>query len=483
MIRFRAVGYVLGQFVLTLSATMLVPLAYALATGGDGAGEFVYAASITALSGVLAMLVTDRPEQELSQREGLLLVASIWGAVGIFGSLPFQFSEHFPSITDAVFESVSGFTTTGATILPMVEVLPDSVQLWRHFSHWLGGMGIVVLGIAILPLVGHGGMQLYRAEFSGAKSERLKPRITETALSLWKIYVLLTAAEFLLLRLAGMTWFEAICHAFSTLGTGGFSTRSTSVGGFESPIIELIIIVFMLLAGVSFIQHFRLWVERNPSSLVRDYEFRYYILIVFVSTGIIGAVLIGDGEYPVFEAVRSALFQVSSIVTTTGFVTDDFEVWHPLPQLILLALMFVGGCTGSTSGGMKTSRIILLGRVVDREFKRMVERRGVFAVRLGGVVVEENTIQSLLNLVYLAFVVNFTACLILAALGVDVLTSISAVAASMFNIGPGLGEVGPRDNYGGLPGAAKCVLAVCMIAGRLEFYTIIVIMTPAFWRK
>lgn len=483
MIQLASVGFILGQFVLALAGTMLFPLIYGLATGDDGIGPLAYSVAITALCGTLATLILQKPQRELTQREGLLLVVSIWAAVGLFGSLPFQFSPHFESFTDAVFESISGFSTTGATILSRVEVLPDSIQLWRHFSHWLGGMGIVVLGIAILPLVGHGGMQLYRAEFSGAKSERLKPRIAETALSLWKIYVALTAAEFLALRLAGMTWFEAICHAFSTLGTGGFSTRSDSIGGFNSPLIEAIIIVFMLLAGVSFIQHYRLWVERNPRSLIQDFEFRYYIGTVLVATGIIATVLMVNNGYPIALAARNALFQVGAIVTTTGFVTDDFEVWHPLPQLILLALMFVGGCTGSTAGGMKTSRIVLLGRVVDREFKRMVERRGVFAVRLGDNVIAESTIQSLLNLVYLAFVVNFLACLCLAALGVDVLTSITAVAASMFNIGPGLGDVGPTDNYGGLPAMAKWVLAMCMIAGRLEFYTVLVILTPAFWRK
>jgi len=483
VIHFASVGYVLGQFVLALSGTMLIPLIYGLATGGGGIGPLIYSVAITAICGTLATLLTAKPNRELSQREGLLLVVSIWVAVGIFGSLPFQFSPQFASFTDAVFESISGFTTTGATILSEVESLPEPIQLWRHFSHWLGGMGIVVLGIAILPLVGHGGMQLYRAEFSGAKSERLKPRITETALSLWKIYVALTATEFLALRLAGMTWFEAICHAFSTLGTGGFSTRSDSIAGFNSPLIEFIIIVFMLLAGISFIQHYRLWVEWNPRSLVQDYEFRYYILIILTGAAIIGAVLISSSGYAPGLAVRNALFQITAIVTTTGFVTDDFELWHPLPQLILLALMFVGGCTGSTAGGMKTSRIVLLGRVVDREFKRMVERRGIFAVRLGGNVIAESTIQSLLNLVYLAFVVNFVACLCLAALGVPVLTTISAVAASMFNIGPGLGDVGPTDNYGGLPDLAKWVLAMCMVAGRLEFYTVIVILTPAFWRK
>ncbi len=483
MIHFAAVGYVLGQFLLALSGTMLIPLAYGWFAGSEGLASLVYGALITAGSGGALVLASGKPDKELTQREGLLLVVSIWGSVGLFGSIPFYLSPYFSSFTDAFFESISGFTTTGATILDRVEVLPEALQFWRCFSHWLGGMGIVVLGIAILPLVGHGGMQLYRAEFSGAKSERLKPRIAETALSLWKIYLALTVAEFIALRLAGMNGFEAMCHTFSTLGTGGFSTRTESIAGFNSPLIEAIIIFFMLMAGISFIQHYRFWVERNPREFFKDVELRYYALITFVATGVIAVVLISSQGYGIALAARNALFQVSAIVTTTGFVTDNFEVWHPLPQLILLALMFVGGCTGSTAGGMKMSRILLLTRVVDREFKRMVERRGVFAVRLGGQVVPESTIQSLLNLVYLAFVINFVACLMLAALGVDVLTSITAVAASMFNIGPGLGAVGPVENYGSLPDLAKWVLGACMIAGRLEFYTVIVILTPAFWRK
>ena len=255
-----------------------------------------------------------------------------------------------------------------------VEALPDSLQLWRCFSHWLGGMGIVLLGVAVLPLVGHGGMQLYRAEFSGAKSEKLKPRIAETALSLWKIYGALTLAEFVALRWAGMNSFEAICHTFSSLGTGGFSTKTASIAGFGSPLIEYIIIVFMLLAGISFVQHYRLWVERRPGSFFSDVEVRYYLLLMAAATAVIFVTLVIDSGYSPSLAFRRAWFQVSAILTTTGFVSDNFEAWHPLPQLVLLALMFIGGCTGSTAGGLKTSRILLLARVVDREFKRMVER-------------------------------------------------------------------------------------------------------------
>lgn len=482
MIHFGAIGYVLGQFLLIFAAAMGIPLFYGAMAGEGDALPMLYAAATTITVGGGLMLLP-RPARELSQREGLLLAVSTWLAICLFGSLPFAFSPEFSSFTDAFFESVSGFTTTGATILADVEVLPPVIQFWRCFTHWLGGLGIILLGVAVLPLVGHGGMHLYRAEFSGATSEKLKPRMKETALALWKIYFSMTAVLYGLLRWAGMSNFDAMCHTFSTLGTGGFSTRTASAAAFESPLIEYILIAFMLLAGMSFVQHYRFWVERRPASLLRDPEVLGYAALTAAAAAVIAGVLIWQQGYAIEIGFRSALFQVSSIMTTTGFVSDDFGVWRPLPQLILLALMFVGGCTGSTSGGLKVSRILLLARVVDREFKRMVERRGVFAVRLGGQVVPESTVQSLLNLVYLAFVVNFLSCLALAALGVDVLTAIAAVAASMFNVGPGLGGVGPLDNYGGLPALAKWVLCGDMIAGRLEFYTTLVILTPAFWRK
>jgi trk system potassium uptake protein TrkH len=479
----RSIGYVLGQFLVIFSLTMLVPLGYGWAVGDEQLRPILWSLLLTAAAGASLVFFSKRPAKELTQREGLLLVVATWAAISVFGGLPFWLSGEFPTFTDSVFESVSGFTTTGATVLADVEVLSPAVQFWRCFTHWLGGLGIVLLGVAVLPLVGHGGMHLYRAEFSGAKSEKLKPRITETALALWRIYFAMTALQYALLRWAGMNNFDALCHTFATLGTGGFSSRTASVAAFDSPLIQYIIIVFMLLSGISFIQHYRFFIEGKPGEVIRDIEIRNYLLLSAAAAVVIAIVLIFQQGYDWEPGFRSALFQVSSIVTTTGFVSDDFEVWRPLPQLILLALMFVGGCTGSTAGGLKVSRVVLLVKVVDREFKRMVERRGVFAVRLGGAVVPENTIQSLLNLVYLAFVVNFVSCLLLAAMGVDVLTSISAVAASMFNVGPGLGEVGPLDNYGRLPAFAKWVLCGDMIAGRLEFYTVMVILTPAFWRR
>jgi len=482
VIRIATLLHITGQFLIAMAGTMLVPLFFGLWTGDDPR-PFLFSIAITASFGILLLRFTKRPKSDLSQREGVLLVFAVWIASSAFGCLPFYLSPHFQGFTDAFFEATSGFTTTGATVLADVEILPHNLQFWRCFSHWLGGMGIVLLGIAILPLVGIGGMPLYRAEFSGAKSEKLKPRITETALALWKIYFALTMTEYLALRWAGMNRFDAACHTFSTLGTGGFSTRTASIAAFNSVTVESIIIVFMLLAGINFTLHYRFWVERRPRSLFSDFEVRFYLLTVAGATAaILLSLVLQDGFAP-GAALRSSLFQVSSIMTTTGFVTANFENWCPFPQLILLALMFIGGCTGSTAGGMKSSRILLLLKVVGREFKRLGERRGVFAVRLGSQTFPEHTIQSLLNLVYVAFLTNFVACLLLAVAGVDVLTSIAAVAASMFNIGPGLGNVGPAEHYGHLPSLAKWVLSLCMLAGRLEFYTVLVIFVPAFWRR
>jgi len=461
---------------------MLVPLGLSIWAGGD-IRPFGYSLLITAGFGIAGFLISPKSKRDLTQREGLLLIVLLWVSICIFGALPFYFSSNFLSFTDAFFESVSGFTTTGATVLNDLEKLSYDLHFWRCFSHWVGGMGIVLLGIAILPLLGLGGMPLHRAQFSGVRSERLQPRITQTVRALWKIYFLLTFFEFLALTLAGMSPFDAICHTFSTLGTGGFSTRTASIAAFKNPLIEYIIILFMLLAGINFTLHYQLWVERKLRSIWKDIEVRFYLIMVGVVTLVVSTSLVWQNHYPGYIAIRRALFQVSSIMTTTGFITDDFEQWFPLPQLMLLVLMFIGGCTGSTAGGLKSYRILLLFKVVNRVFKKIIEPKGIFSVRVGSQVIPESTIQSLLNLVYLSFLINFAGCLLLASSGVDVMTSIASVAATMFNIGPGLGNVGPLENYGHLPSLAKWVLSSCMLAGRLEFYTVLVIFIPAFWRK
>lgn len=482
MTRNPALFHILGLFLLVLAATMLAPVLLGVVLGWEDWHPLLIAAAVTAFSGALLHRLFPAPSADLSPREGILLTVLVWLSLGSYGSLPFQLSPAFPTLTDSVFEAVSGFTTTGATILPEVEVLGPAVQFWRHFTHWLGGMGIVLLGIAVLPLIGVGGLSLYRAEFSGARSEKLKPRLAETAVALWRIYFALTMALYLLLRIAGLDWFEAICHAFSTLGTGGFSTRTASVGGFQNPWVEIIIVVFMLLAGINFTMHYRLWRSGHLGPFFADPEIRGYLAIFALATVVVALSLLASGHSPV-EALRLSAFQVASIGTTTGFATADFEKWAPLPHAVLLGLMFIGGCTGSTAGGWKVSRFLLMGKVVQRELKKTSERRGVFSIRFGGEVVPEAAIQGLLNLVYLSLVVLFVSILAVSAAGVDLFTSICSVVACMFSIGPGFGSVGPAENYAHLPALAKWILAFCMIAGRLEFYTAVVVLTPSFWKK
>ncbi len=463
--------------------SLLLPLSIALAYGDIGLRPLRLSLAVTVAAAILLHRLSRRSDEELNHRDGLLLVTLSWIVLCVFGAMPFRFSPFFPAATDALFESVSGFTTTGATVLSSVEVLPRSLQFWRCFTHWVGGMGIILLGIAVLPLIGVGGIELYQAEFSGARSEKLTPRIAETAKALWKIYVALGVLEYAALRLAGMDWFESLCHTFSTMGTGGFSTRNISVEAFHSPFIEAILILFMLLAGVNFALHYRLLVQGSVRRVAADSELRLYLLVIAGTTLAITASLVfAAGAHPA-SAARQALFQVSSIMTTTGFSSTNFEIWPHFSQLLLIALMFIGGCAGSTAGGLKVGRIALLMKVVTRQFHKVINRRGVYAIRLGGTPVNETTIQGLLNLIHLALLVNFAASLVLTVCGLDILTSITAVAACMFNVGPGLGAIGPYDNYGAMPGLAKWVLTICMLAGRLEFYTAIVLFTPAFWRK
>lgn len=483
MIRFTALLHILGLFLMVLAGAMLIPLLLGLGAGWSGVPAMTGAFGITAALGLTMWRTLPKPVSELSTKEGILLTVMVWLAITILGALPFAFSPHFPSLTDAVFESVSGFTTTGATILEDVEVLTPAVQFWRHFTHWLGGMGVVLLGIAVLPLIGAGGMALYRAEFSGARTEKLKPRLAETALALWRIYFALTLAEYLLLRWAGMEWFDAVCHTFSTLGTGGFSTKTASVGGFHNPAVEIIIAVFMVLAGMNFTLHYRLWRQGEVRAFFRDPEIRGYLTILGACGAVVAATLLLTTKMGAGEALRAAYFQVASIGTTTGFATVDYEQWHGLPHAILLFLMFIGGCTGSTAGGWKVARVLMMERLVDRELKKTSERRAVFTVRFGGQVVPEASLQALLNLVYLSLLVFLVSVLLVAACGLDLLTSLTGVAAAMFSIGPGFGTVGPAENYAHLPLMAKWVLCFCMLAGRLEFYTAIVVLTPQFWKR
>ena len=483
IVRWPKLLELLGYFSLAIAASMILPLLLALSFRDDGLVPLLGAIVCSGSIGAILIAAFRGPSIEFNHREAIVMVVLTWMVAITLGALPFYFSQFFSSFTDSFFESASGFTTTGATILSDIESVAGSLLFWRALTHWLGGMGIILLGIAILPLIGTGGMALYRAEFSGSSSEKLKPRIAETASSLWGIYFALTFACFLLLMVAGMRPFEAICHAFATMATGGFSTRNVSIASFHSPYIEAVIILFMCLAGINFALQYRLLVERSIRLFLGDRELHVYLAVIATATVAVLLSLTLVLGTPFATAFRVALFQVVSILTTTGFSSADFARWTPFAQLVLLALMFFGGCTGSTAGGLKIARIDMLLQLIRREFKKMVERRGVFAIHMGRATVSESTIQSLLNLVYLAFLINFGACMLLTAFGVDVFTAISAVAASMFNIGPGLGAVGPTENYAAFPALVKWTLTLCMIAGRLEFYAFLVVLSRGFWRK
>jgi trk system potassium uptake protein TrkH len=484
LINHRKLAWVLGSFLASLVGCMLVPYGFAVLTDQADQSAFVQAGLVTAGAAAILMIVgRHRERQDLQHREGILLVSLIWIFVCVFGALPFYFSGSFGDFTDAMFEATSGFTTTGATVLTDIDRLSQPLHLWRCFSHWLGGMGIVLLGIAVLPLLGQGGSALYRAEFSGAASERMRPRIVETARALWFLYVLYTIAEMVLLTLAGMPLFDSLCHAFSTLATGGFSTRTQSIAAFQSPLIEYIVILFMFIAGVSFIQHYRLWIEHRPRTVISDYEFRAYFLLALGCTAVIAVTLATVNGMSFEPALRTALFQVVSILSTTGFTTADYGLWPPVIQLLLLFLMFAGGCTGSTAGGLKIARVMLMLHVVQREFRRLAEPRGVFRIRAGKDVLPEQAVSGLLNLIFLALTVLLVASLLVSATGVDIITSFTSVIACQFNIGPGLGAVGPASHYGDLDAFAKWVLSFCMIAGRLEFYTFLILLTRIFWSR
>lgn len=477
--------WIAGIFLMLLSLSLCIPLVFALLFGYESdVLIFLYSFALTLLFSVVLMFCGRKREHiPLRKQDSILLVVGIWMGVCLFGSLPFYFSSYYASLVDALFESTSGFTTTGATVLPQVEILSRPMHLWRSITHWLGGMGIVLLGLAILPFLSDGGNSLYRAEFSGSVAQRLHPKLLQTARSLWRIYLGLTLAAFTCFWFAGMSVFDAVCHAFSTLATGGFSTLNASIGGFNSPLIEYLTVIFMLLAGISFIQHFHVWRERDWRTAARDDELRTYLFIVCIATLALSISLLHNNQLSGETAFRKALFQSASILTTTGFVTADYNLWSPFSQLVLLLLMFIGGCTGSTAGGLKVSRLMLMLGVVKREFQRFTEPSGVFKVWSGDKPIAEAAISGLLNMVFIAALLLVLASIILTASGLDLISAFSAVIACQFNIGPGLAVVGPMGSYAELSALAKLTLAFCMIAGRLEFYTLIVLFTVSFWKN
>ena len=460
---------------------MLLPVPFSLYYGGGDHWALLISAAITAVIGLVVYRFTNL-ERTLRAREGFAIVTFGWIFFSLFGSLPYLLSGAIPSITDAFFETMSGFTTTGATILTDIEALPHGILLWRSLTHWLGGMGIIVLSLAILPFLGVGGMQLFKAEVPGPVADKLTPRVTETAKILWGVYMLFTVVETILLMIGGMTLFDALCHTFGTMATGGYSTRNASVGAYDSAYIDYVIVIFMFLAGVNFSLHYRL-LRGNWRAYREDREFLVYVGLIVVATLIIGIDIWRNVYGNAADALRYALFQVVSIQTTTGYGTADYEQWSYSSQFLLWLLMFVGGCAGSTGGGMKVMRLHLLFKFAVAEFTKLLHPHAIVPVRMRQVAIPRDVITNILGYFVLFIFLFVSGVFIMTLLGLDILSALGAVVASLGNIGPGLNLVGPTDNYGFLPAAGKWVLCALMLMGRLEIFTVLVLFSPAFWKK
>jgi len=472
---------ILGALLLFLSVALLVPVPFSLFFRDGASPAFGLASSICFITGFI-LFKACRSSRELSVREGFAVVSFGWIFYALFGALPFTLSGAIPSYLDGVFETMSGFTTTGSTILVQIEGLPESILLWRALTHWLGGMGIIVLSLAILPMLGVGGMQLFKAEVPGPTADRLKPRIQDTAKLLWGVYVLLTGMEVILLMFGGMNFYEALCHAFATLATGGFSTRNASVGGYDSAYIDWVITFFMFLAGVNFSLHYHA-LRGRLKDFFRNEEFRFYLYITLGVTALIVFLNQGTVYSSWLDNLRFSAFQTVSILTTTGFGTADYEQWSVLAQYLLVFLMFVGGCAGSTAGGIKTARILLVLKYAQVQLFRLIHPKSVRLVKLGDLPVDRDVMQSILGFFTLYIGIWVIASFLMAAVGLDLVSAAASVIATLGNIGPGLGSVGPVDNFAHVPQLGKVILIICMLLGRLELFTVLVLFFPSFWRK
>ncbi|MFP4036138.1 MAG: TrkH family potassium uptake protein [Desulfobacteraceae bacterium] len=479
----RTIINFIGALTLVLGLSMAAPLAVSLAYDDGSARALVFSMALTLAAGLILIFVTRRREPaQLNHRDGALIVAAGWAAAGLVGTLPYILSGSIPVFTNAYFESISGFTTTGASILSDIERLPEGILLWRSQTQWFGGMGIIVLSVAILPLLGVGGMQLYKAEVPSPVVDKLKPRISETAKTLWKVYILITMLEVLLLLGGGMPLFEAVCHAFCTMPTGGFSPNNASIAHYNSAYTEVVILVFMLLAGINFSLHYR-FMTGQASVFGKDPEFKVFIGIFVVFTAVVTVDILGPVYGSLTDALRYSSFQVGSILTTTGFVTADYDQWPTLSRNILLLCMFLGGMAGSTGGGIKIMRVVLLVKHIQREIFRVIHPRAVTTVKLGGRPIPNEVLSSVVGFFLLFISIFIAAVLCMSALGLDMVSAIASVAASIGNIGPGLAAVGPVRNYLEIPMAGKWILTFCMLLGRLEIYTVIVLLMPGFWKK
>ena len=472
---------ILGMLLMLFSSAMLVPLVIAVLDDDNTITGFLSAFSITFVSGLVLWLPVRHVRHELRIRDGFLITSLFWTVLGVFGSLPFALTDALQlTPAEAIFESISGLTTTGATVISGLDALPASILFYRQLLQWLGGIGIIVVAVAVLPMLGIGGMQLYKAETPGpSKDNKLTPRITETAKALFVVYVALTACCALAYYAAVMSGFDAICHAFSTVAIGGFSTHDASMGYFNSNAILLICSLFMVVSAINFGLHFTAWRMRSGRVYRRDSETRFFLGVLLVCISLTCSYLIVSGTLELEEGLVHGLFQAISITTTTGFATQDFAYWPGFLPVMLLMFSFMGGCVGSTGGGIKAMRLMLIYKQGIRELKQLVHPHAVIPLKVGKRRVEASVVSAVWSFFAVYMFAFITIMLALMATGLDFTTSFS-VAASLNNLGPGLGDV--AANYSGISEIAKGILCFAMLLGRLEVFTLLVLFTPMFWR-
>ena len=470
--------------------SMLIPTVISWSFSEPDLSGHLQSMIICIVVGIPFWLIT-RKSRALNSKDGFAIVSFAWLIIAFAGSLPFYLSGTIPNFTDAWFEAMSGVTTTGATIignpttlpnLPNgIESMPHGILFWRSFLQWIGGMGIIVFTIAILPLLGVGGVQLFKAEVPGPVADKIRPRVKETAKILWMVYVGFTFLQFLLLGFAGMPWFDSICHAFTTMPTGGFSTQNASIAAYSNPLIHYVIIFFMFIAGVNFTLHFRA-ITGNFKSYFKDYEFKVYFFILFFATTFIFFNISYSELDLSHNTFRISLFQSLALMTGTGYANANYELWPFFSQLLLFFMMFFGAMGGSTSGGLKIARVILLIKYAASETRRMLHSRAIIPIRIGDRTISDDVIRNTLGffLIYLSFFVM--TALVLTALNFDFLSSLSAAASAIGNVGPAFGAFGPTDNYALLHPIGKWMMTFCMLLGRLEIFTIMVLFSRTFWR-
>jgi trk system potassium uptake protein TrkH len=474
----------LGLLILIIGIAMLSCLPWSIIYKEGVTISIGVAAMVTIISGLFLKYFFSTGES-INVKEGFALVGLGWIIASVFGSLPFLFSGYLPNFADAFFETVSGFSTTGATIVKDVEAWPRGLMFWRCLTQWLGGMGIIVLFLAIIAGMGARGNQLFKAEIPGGPiTDKISPRIRETARKLWLTYIIISVACLLLLLIFGMNLFDALCHTFTTMATGGFSTKNASIGFYSSPYIQWTITIFMFIAGTNFALHYLAYKDRNPAVYIKSPEFRLYAGIALTAGILVALALHGAGGVGGWEEkIRRASFQVVSIMTGTGFATADYDLWPALATGVLFLMMFVGGCIGSTTGNIKVGRYLILIHRVLMELKKMIHPKAVLTMRSGQRVINEDLVSNVAQFFFLYFMFLALGVLGLTMLGLDVTSSLTASAACLGNIGPGFAAVGPTQNYSFIPDAGKYLLSALMLIGRLEIFPMLILLLPAYWKQ